>query len=96
MHAAQAGQQCVLQVEFETRPGAQHLQATDLRLQGGDGFGEQGLVVVAGADHNLFGVEIPRRGRHPPRFDTAPQGREMKLYIQLLLQEADQARQGFA
>ncbi|MNZ91960.1 hypothetical protein D3C78_1109660 [compost metagenome] len=95
MHAAQTGQQGMLQIQVETRAGTQHLQAADLWLQLGDGFGEQGLIVMPGTDHDLRGAEIACSGRDLSWLDIANQGGEMKLHIQFLLQEADQCGDGF-
>ena len=47
MHATQAGEQGVLQVQIKHRPRTQHLQAAGVRVERGDGFGQQGLIVVA-------------------------------------------------
>ncbi|MNZ64626.1 hypothetical protein D3C78_828000 [compost metagenome] len=40
VHAAQTGEQRVLQVEVDLRSGAEHLQAANLRLEFSDLFGQ--------------------------------------------------------
>jgi hypothetical protein len=59
VHAAQTGEQGVLQVQVDLRSGAEHLQAADLRIERGDRLGQQGLIIVAGADNDLLGLKLP-------------------------------------
>ncbi|MNP06397.1 hypothetical protein D3C76_983780 [compost metagenome] len=96
MHAAQTGEQCVLQVEVDLRPGAEHLQAADLRVELGDLLGQQRLIVVTGTEDNLLATETAGGAVQAARFDVAHQGGEVKLDAQVATQKVDQRRNRFA
>ena len=74
MHAAQAREQSMLQVQRHLRAHTQHLQATDFRRELRHGRCQQGLVIVARTDNHLRAFEAARGGVHHARFDVAHQG----------------------
>lgn len=96
VHAGQAGEHRMLQVQRLLRGDAQHLQAADLRLQRAQLLGEQGQVVVTGADDDLPRLEAPGGGVQQARLDVAHQGGEMELHVELAGQPGGQRRQCLA
>ncbi|CAI8945155.1 hypothetical protein EMIT0P12_50422 [Pseudomonas sp. IT-P12] len=96
MHAAQPGEQCVLQVEIDLWPGAEHLQAADARFEFGDRLRQQRLIIVTGANDDLLGAEGARRAVQAAWLDVAHQGGEVELDLQLAAQVVDQRRQRLA
>ncbi|MNZ84660.1 hypothetical protein D3C78_1034240 [compost metagenome] len=96
VHATQTGEQGVLQVKVGLRPGTEHLQAADLRLERDDRIGQQGLIVMAGADDDLLAGEAARRAVYTTGFDIAHQGREVERHAKVATQVVDQGRDRFA
>ncbi|MCY1535156.1 hypothetical protein D9M68_705490 [compost metagenome] len=96
MHAAEAGEHRLVQAEVALRAHPQHLQAAHLRLQRGDGFGQQGLIVVAGADDDLLRPATAPGAVDNPRLDIAHQGGEMELDAMLATQMVHQRGDGLA
>ena len=95
VHATEPRQHGMLQIQVVQRPGAEHLQATDLRRQRGQRLAQQGLVVMPGADDDLLAVEHPSRAVQAAGLDIAYQGGKVKLDPQLATQVVNQAGQRF-
>lgn len=96
VHATQAREQRVLQIKIDQRPGAEHLQATDLRVKRGNRLGQQCLIIVAGTDDDLLGSERPGRALQASGLDIAHQRGKVKLNTEVATQIVDQRRNRFA
>src|SRR5471030_518630 len=96
MHATQSSEQCVLQIQVDLRPGAKHLQTTDLRVERGNRLSQKGLIVVTGADDDLLGKEAAGSAVQAAGLNVAHQGGEVKLDAQFAAQVVDQRWNCFA
>src|SRR5689334_18922667 len=95
VHATQAGEQRVLQVEVDVRSGAEHLQAADLRVEFGELLSQQGLIIMARTDDDLLRTEAAGGAVQAARLDVTHQGGKVKLDAQVATQEVDQRRNRF-